>query len=66
MKKFETVSNILESGVVAVVRAESKEQGFKIIEAVKKGGIKAIEITLTVLVLWISSRNWLKLIKTKM
>lgn len=48
MKKFETVSGILESGVVAVVRAESKEQGFKIIEAVKEGGVKALEITLTV------------------
>jgi len=48
MKKFEIVNNILQSGVVAVVRAESKEQGFKIIEAVKEGGIKAIEITLTV------------------
>lgn len=48
MKKYETLNGILESGVVAVVRAESKEQGFKIIEAAKKGGIKALEITLTV------------------
>lgn len=48
MKKYETVSGILESGVVAVVRAESKEQGYKIIEAVKAGGVKALEITLTV------------------
>ncbi len=48
MKKHETVAGILESGVVAVVRAESKDQGYKIIEAVKEGGIKALEITLTV------------------
>jgi len=48
IKKYETVNDILECGVVAVVRAESKEQGFKIIEAVAKSGIKAIEITLTV------------------
>lgn len=48
MKKYETIQSILESGVVAVVRADSKEQGFQIIEAVKAGGIKAIEITLTV------------------
>ena len=34
--------------MVAVVRAESKEQGRKIIYAVKAGGIKALEITLTV------------------
>ena len=48
LKKYKTVEAILESGVVAVVRAESKEQGMKIIEAVKAGGIKALEITLTV------------------
>lgn len=48
VKKHETVNAIIESGVVAVVRAESKEQGIKIIEAVKAGGIKALEITLTV------------------
>ncbi|PKM49647.1 MAG: bifunctional 2-keto-4-hydroxyglutarate aldolase/2-keto-3-deoxy-6-phosphogluconate aldolase [Firmicutes bacterium HGW-Firmicutes-7] len=48
MKKYEIVNEIVESGVVAVIRAESKEQGKKIIEAVKAGGIKALEITLTV------------------
>lgn len=48
MKKYEILNSIIESGVVAVVRAESKEQGMKIIEAVKAGGIKALEITLTV------------------
>lgn len=48
MEKYRIVQAIVDSGVVAVVRAESKEQGFKIIEAIKKGGIKALEITLTV------------------
>ncbi len=48
MKKYDTLNAIIESGVVAVVRAESKEQGLQIIEAVKEGGIKALEITLTV------------------
>ena len=48
VKKHETVNAIIESGVVAVVRAESKDQGVKILEAVKAGGIKALEITLTV------------------
>ena len=38
----------MESGVVAVIRAESKEQGIKIVDAIKKGGIKALEITMTV------------------
>lgn len=48
MKRIETIKSIMETGVVAVIRAESKEQGIKIIEAVKKGGIKALEITMTV------------------
>lgn len=48
MKKYETLNALIESGVVAVVRAESKEQGMKIVEACKEGGIKALEITLTV------------------
>lgn len=48
MKKFETLNAIVESGVVAVVRAESKEQGMKIVEACKEGGLTALEITLTV------------------
>ena len=48
MKRLETIRRIAECGVVAVIRAESKEQGIKIIDAVKKGGIKALEITMTV------------------
>jgi len=48
VKRIKTIQKIVESGVVAVIRAESKEQGIKIIDAVKKGGIKALEITMTV------------------
>jgi 2-dehydro-3-deoxyphosphogluconate aldolase/(4S)-4-hydroxy-2-oxoglutarate aldolase len=48
MKRMEIIQKMVESGVVAVIRAESKEQGIKIIEAVKAGGIKALEITMTV------------------
>jgi 2-dehydro-3-deoxyphosphogluconate aldolase / (4S)-4-hydroxy-2-oxoglutarate aldolase len=48
MKRLETIRRIVDCGVVAVVRAESKEQGVKIVDAVKKGGIKALEITMTV------------------
>ena len=47
MKRMETIKKIVDSGVVAVIRAESKEDGMKIIEAVKAGGIKALEITMT-------------------
>jgi len=48
MKKYEIVNAMVENGVVAVIRAESKEQGLKTIEAIKAGGIKALEITMTV------------------
>ncbi len=48
MSKIENLKRIEESGIVAVVRAESSEQALKIAEAVKAGGIQAIEITMTV------------------
>jgi len=46
--KIETLNRITEVGIVAVVRAESEEQAFKIAEACIKGGIPAIEVTFTV------------------
>lgn len=48
MKRLETIRQIIECGVVAVIRAESKAEGVKIVDAVKQGGIKALEITMTV------------------
>lgn len=48
MKRLETIKKLSEYGLVAVIRATSKEQGTKIIEAVKEGGVKALEITMTV------------------
>lgn len=48
ISKIENLKRIEESGIVAVVRAESSEQALKIAEAVKAGGIQAIEITMTV------------------
>jgi 2-dehydro-3-deoxyphosphogluconate aldolase/(4S)-4-hydroxy-2-oxoglutarate aldolase len=48
MKRLQTIQKMIECGVVAVIRAESKEQGIKIVDAVKRGGIKALEITMTV------------------
>ena len=44
MKKFDVLSKIAEVGVVAVVRAESTEQGMKICEACIKGGVNSIEV----------------------
>lgn len=48
MKKEQIIARMKEEGIVAVVRAESKEQGEKIIDAVAAGGIHFIEITMTV------------------
>lgn len=48
MKRIETIRKMVDCGVIAVIRAESKEQGVRIVEAVKNGGIKALEITMTV------------------
>jgi len=47
-KKINIIKKLGEEKLVAVIRAESKEQGFKIVEAVKNGGIKFLEVTLTV------------------
>jgi len=46
--KEQILSRIRESGLVAVVRAESAEQAEKIAEALAAGGAAAIEITFTV------------------
>ena len=48
MEKLEILSKLKEEKIVAVVRAESKEQGEKIIDSIVKGGINFIEITMTV------------------
>lgn len=48
MQRIETILRIIEDGVVAVIRAESKEEGVKIVSAVKDGGIKTLEVTMTV------------------
>jgi 2-dehydro-3-deoxyphosphogluconate aldolase / (4S)-4-hydroxy-2-oxoglutarate aldolase len=48
MNRLKTILKLENEGIVAVIRAESKEQGIKIVDAVKKGGIKFIEVTMTV------------------
>ena len=48
MSKIENLKRIEETGVIAVVRAENEEQAMKITDAVKNGGVEAIEITMTV------------------
>lgn len=48
MKREQIITKLKEEGLVAVVRAESREQGEKIIDAILAGGIHFIEITMTV------------------
>ena len=48
MNKYITLKNILDSGVVAVIRAENKDEAVKISKACIEGGIKSIEVTYTV------------------
>ena len=48
LSKIDNIKRIHDTGIIAVVRAESSEQALKIAEAVKAGGIQAIEITMTV------------------
>ena len=48
MDKLQVLSKLKEEKLVAVVRAESKKKEEKIIDAIVKGGINFIEITMTV------------------
>lgn len=47
-RKQQVLARIIESGLVAVVRAESGDQAKRIAEACLAGGMQAIEITYTV------------------
>lgn len=46
--KFEILKRILDCGIIAVIRAPDVERGYNLAEAARKGGITAIEITMTV------------------
>ncbi|WP_026888106.1 bifunctional 4-hydroxy-2-oxoglutarate aldolase/2-dehydro-3-deoxy-phosphogluconate aldolase [Clostridium beijerinckii] len=48
MRREEILKNIKEAGVVAVVRGDSKEEALKIVDAVSRGGVKVMELTMTV------------------
>jgi len=48
MEKEQVLMRIRETGVVAVVRAETSDQAVRISEACLAGGISAIEVTFTV------------------
>ena len=48
MDKIDILQMLQQEKLVAVIRAESKEQGLKIVDAVQNGGIRFLEITMTV------------------
>lgn len=48
IRKHVILRKIEEKGVVAVIRAKNKDEGRKLSEAVFRGGIPAVEITMTV------------------
>ncbi|MFO7636030.1 MAG: bifunctional 2-keto-4-hydroxyglutarate aldolase/2-keto-3-deoxy-6-phosphogluconate aldolase [Clostridia bacterium] len=48
MQRHETTGKIKEGGLVAVVRALSREEAFRIFESCLEGGVTAIELTFTV------------------
>lgn len=48
MNKTEILELLVESGAVAVIRLDNPEKLIKTVEAVYEGGVKSIEITMTV------------------
>jgi 2-dehydro-3-deoxyphosphogluconate aldolase / (4S)-4-hydroxy-2-oxoglutarate aldolase len=48
MNKSDVIQQIKETGVVPVVRASSADEAMRAIEAIRKGGVSVLEITMTV------------------
>jgi 2-dehydro-3-deoxyphosphogluconate aldolase/(4S)-4-hydroxy-2-oxoglutarate aldolase len=48
MKKEKALDSILEAKLIAVIRMSDAARIFDVVEALKKGGIKVLEITMTV------------------
>ena len=48
MKKAEVIQQIIEIGLVPVVRASSPDEAMRVIDAIKEGGVSVLEITMTV------------------
>ncbi|MEH7119336.1 bifunctional 2-keto-4-hydroxyglutarate aldolase/2-keto-3-deoxy-6-phosphogluconate aldolase [Neobacillus vireti] len=47
-RKLENLKKIYESGIVLIIRSESEEEALAVSEAAIKGGVKALEITMSV------------------
>ena len=48
MNKTDVIKQIRETGVIPVVRATSADEAMRAIDAIKKGGVSVLEITMTV------------------
>jgi 2-dehydro-3-deoxyphosphogluconate aldolase/(4S)-4-hydroxy-2-oxoglutarate aldolase len=48
MNKSEVLTRMIDSGVVAVIRMKDNNRLLRVIEAVRNGGVKSIEITMSV------------------
>lgn len=48
MKKAEVIQQIIDIGLVPVVRASSPDEAMRVIDAIKEGGVSVLEITMTV------------------
>jgi 2-dehydro-3-deoxyphosphogluconate aldolase/(4S)-4-hydroxy-2-oxoglutarate aldolase len=47
MKKYQKLNIIRETGVIAIMRAQSSDQLITAADAIKAGGVQAIEVTMT-------------------
>jgi 2-dehydro-3-deoxyphosphogluconate aldolase/(4S)-4-hydroxy-2-oxoglutarate aldolase len=48
MKKLSIFNKVIKSGVIAVIRADSKKEALDVTHAVVKGGITGLELTFTI------------------
>jgi 2-dehydro-3-deoxyphosphogluconate aldolase/(4S)-4-hydroxy-2-oxoglutarate aldolase len=48
LQKEENLSLVVETGIVAVIRAKDPSELLDVIAAIERGGVKAIEVTMTV------------------
>ncbi|MBM7621570.1 2-dehydro-3-deoxyphosphogluconate aldolase/(4S)-4-hydroxy-2-oxoglutarate aldolase [Bacillus tianshenii] len=48
MKRYRVLKQLIDQGIVAIIRSESPEGGQKLAEACANGGVTAIEVTFTV------------------
>ena len=48
MKKLAVLEKVLDSGIVAIVRTDNADKAKKIVGAISEGGIKIIEVTMSV------------------